>query len=124
MTRGIRGATTAANTVEDITVATQEMLKKMVEANGVSQEDITAIFFTMTEDLDAVYPAKAARQAGYTDVPLMCYQELSIQNSLDFCIRALMLIQSSRSNREIKHVYLKGAQVLRPDLLEQGEKEK
>ena len=70
MTRGIRGATTAANTVEDITAATQEMLKKMVEANGVSQEDITAIFFTMTEDLDAVYPAKAARQAGYTDITL------------------------------------------------------
>ena len=118
--RGIRGATdVSVNQVEDIISSTKHLLLEMTEKNSVAQGDICAIFFTMTQDLNAVYPAEAARQLGWKYVPLMCSIEIDVPGSLQRCIRVLMLVNSSMKPEEIRHIYLKGAAKLREDLTEQ-----
>ena len=115
--RGIRGAITVeANTADAILGATERLLSEMVRANQVALEDVASVIFTATPDLDAVYPAVAARRMGWTRVPLMCMQEMHVPGSLARCLRVLIHWNTERGPAEIHHVYLGGARVLRPDL--------
>jgi chorismate mutase len=114
--RGIRGATTAAaNTVEEIVSKTQELLQVLVAENDVQPEDIAAVIFTATTDIDAAFPARAARTMGWRDVPLVDMQAPKIPGDLAMCIRVLILWNTNRAQNEIKWPYLHGAKVLRPD---------
>lgn len=115
--RGIRGATTVeANTAKAILDATGELLAAMVEANGLAAEDIASAVFTVTADLDAAFPAQAARQLGWHQVPLLDALEIPVPGSLPRCVRVLLHWNTSRGQAEIRHVYLRGAAGLRPDL--------
>jgi chorismate mutase len=115
--RGIRGATTVeANTAEAILDATGELLAALAEANGLAAEDIASAVFTVTADLDAAFPAQAARQLGWHQVPLLDALEIPVPGSLPRCVRVLLHWNTSRSQAEIRHVYLRGAAGLRPDL--------
>lgn len=117
MCRGVRGAITASeNTREAILEATEELLREMVRANGLRPGELASAIFTTTSDLDAVYPAKAARVMGWTQVPLMCAHEMAVPGSLARCIRVLLHWNTRLSADEIRHVYLREARVLRPDL--------
>ncbi|MYH42011.1 MAG: chorismate mutase [Chloroflexi bacterium] len=115
--RGIRGATTAeTNSREAILEATSELLDCLVRANGVRREDVVSILFSTTPDLNAEFPAVAARAAGWEDVALLCMHEMSVPGSLQQCVRILIHVNTERAAHEIEHVYLRGARVLRPDL--------
>jgi chorismate mutase len=105
-----------ANTAEAILSATRELLERIVAENGVAVADVACVWFTATADLDAVYPARAARELGWTLTPLMCAQEMAVVGSLPRCIRVLVLWNTPRSQEQIRHVYLGAAQTLRPDL--------
>ncbi len=120
--RGIRGATTAAtNSREAILEATSELLECLVRANGVRREDVASILFSTTPDLNAEFPAVAARTAGWTDVALLCTHEMSVPGSLPQCVRILIHVNTERAAGELEHIYLRGAQVLRPDLAVEAE---
>ncbi len=123
--RGIRGATTVSgNETGAILEATRAMLQAIVEQNGLSDEnincDMVSVIFTATTDLDAVYPAVAAREMGWTNVPLLCMQEMDVAGSLRHCIRVLIHWNTERTQSEMRHVYLGGAQSLRPDLMKEA----
>lgn len=112
--RGIRGATTVENnTREDILAATKELLQEMIEANELKSEDIAYAYFTTTPDLNAEFPAVAARQLGWTNVALLCGHEMDVVGSLPKCLRVLVLFNTEKSADEIVHVYVKGAENLR-----------
>ena len=114
-TRGVRGATTVdANDRTQILQATRQLLALMIRVNEIRKEDVAYAQFT--KDLDAEFPALAARQLGWLDVPLLCSYEISVPGSLGLCIRILIVWNTPKSQSEIKHVYLKEAQRLRPDL--------
>jgi chorismate mutase len=114
--RGVRGATTvAANSAEAIVDATYDLLNTMVQLNDMHPDDIASIYFTTTVDLNADYPAKAARRLGWTDVALMCGHEMRVPGSLPRCIRVLIHWNTRRRPKEVIHVYLREAKVLRPD---------
>jgi chorismate mutase len=115
MLRGIRGATTVdANTREAILQATTELLSALVEANGIKADDVASAFFTTTPDLNAEFPALAARQSfGWSDVALMCGHEMSVAGSLPMCLRILLHVNTDRAQNEVKFVYLRGATALR-----------
>lgn len=116
--RGIRGATTAdSNTGEDILQATDELLRQMIEANGIEPENVAYAMFTTTSDLDAEFPALAARRLGWTNVALLCGQEIDVPGSLKGVVRILILLNTEKTIDEIVHVYIKGATELRPDSL-------
>ncbi len=117
-TLAIRGATVADdNNISAISDATCELFSKIIEENKLNPDNIISVFFTMTDDLDAIYPAKCIREnLGYTDIPFLCYQELNIKNSLRKCIRVMLFINSELEKKDIKHVYLKAAKALRPDI--------
>lgn len=113
----IRGAITVEqNTKEDILNSTEELIKKIIELNKLNIEDIVSILFTSTIDLNEAYPAVAARNIGITNASLMCVQEMYVKNSLNMCIRLMIQIQSELSQKDLKHVYLKKASILRQDL--------
>lgn len=116
--RGVRGATVAAeNSVHAILAATRELLHAMLEANpGLETSDIGSAFFTVTEDLDATYPALAARSIGWTQVPMLCAREIPVPNSLPRVIRVLLHWNTDRPQGEICHAFLHEAAQLRPDL--------
>jgi chorismate mutase len=114
--RGIRGATTVdRNDREEILTATTELLRLMMLENNLLVEDIASTSFTVTEDLDAVFPAQAARQMGWKEVALMCMREIPVPNSLGKCIRVLMLVNTTNSASEMQHIYIRGAVNLRPE---------
>jgi chorismate mutase len=114
--RGIRGATTATeNTKEAILEATREMLYIMIRANRIEPDDVASAYFTTTTDLNATYPALAARQLGWYDAALLCGHEMQVPDGLALCIRVLIHWNTTRRGREIVHVYLRGAKGLRPD---------
>jgi len=114
--RGIRGATTAtANTSEEIIEATQELLTALLSANDLPLEDIASAFWTTTPDLTAEWPALAARQMGFADVPQMNAHEMSVPGQLMMTIRVLMHVNTEKSQREVRHVYLRDAIRLRPE---------
>jgi chorismate mutase len=113
--RGIRGATTVErNDREEILSATTELLQLMIRCNGLQTEDVASAIFSLTEDLDAEFPAVAARLLGWTDVPLMCSREIPVPGSLGKCVRILLHVNTTRSLAEIQHVYIRGAVDLRP----------
>lgn len=117
LVRAIRGAVTVQeNTREDILEGTRELLLEIIARNNLDREDIISAFFTVTNDLNAAFPAVAAREIGWTDISLMCTNEIPVPGSLAKCIRVLIHFNTSIRNNEINHVYLKGAEVLRPDL--------
>ena len=113
--RGIRGATTVAhNDREEILDATTELLTMLIERNDIRPEDVASAIFTLTDDLDAEFPALAARYLGWTEVALICMREIPVPGSLRSCIRILIHVNTTRSASEIQHVYMKGAVNLRP----------
>ena len=112
--RGIRGATTAdANTDEAIYSATRDMLQELINLNDINQEQVAAAYFTVTSDLDAAFPAAAARQLGWNNVALMCSTEIPVPDSMGRCIRVMILYNTEKSQDDIVNVYLKGTDVLR-----------
>lgn len=112
--KAIRGATTAdSNTKESIVEATKELLSAIIENNSLVKDDLISIIFSATEDLTAEFPAVAARGIGLTDVPLLCCKELSIDGSLNKCIRILV---HTYLKGQPKHVYMHEARKLREDL--------
>lgn len=114
--RGIRGAITATdNTRISILDATRELLRVIVAANELDADDIGSVIFTTTSDLTAEYPAVAARELGWLDVALLCSHELAVPTGLPRCIRVLIHWNTPKAQRDIKHVYLGDAQVLRPE---------
>lgn len=114
--RGIRGATTAeANTREAILSATAELLRLMIDANQVSIEDVASVIFTTTIDLNADYPALAARALGWHDAALLCAHEMNVPHGLPMCIRIPIHWNTPVRADEVRHVYIKGAAHLRPD---------
>ena len=121
MVRGIRGATSVrANTREAILEAARELLHAVVEANDVERTQIASVFFTTTTDLNAEFPAVAAREVGWVDVPLLCGHEMSVPGGLPRCLRVLMHVNTDRALDEIQHIYLHEATALRPDIAGTG----
>ena len=117
MIRGVRGATTVnSNTREDIVGETEWLLKAIIEKNNISVENIASVIFSVTDDLNAEFPAVAARNMGWIYTPLFCTLEIPVPDSLRKCIRVLLHINSDRPQKEMKHVYLNGAERLRPDI--------
>jgi chorismate mutase len=116
--RGIRGATTVdANTREAILEATIELLNAIIEANDVRREDVASVFFSTTPDLNAEFPALAARtHMGWDDIALMCMHEMHVPGSLPMCLRILMHVNTAKRPEEIQFVYLRGARALRADV--------
>jgi chorismate mutase len=115
--RGVRGATTVAeNTREEILTATRQLLALMVRRNGIDRKDVASAIFSTTTDLDAEFPALAARQLGWLDVPLLCGHEIAVPGSLPHCIRVLVHWNTDLPQSEIQHIYIRDAVKLRPDL--------
>jgi prephenate dehydrogenase len=114
--RGLRGATTATeNSPAAILAATRELLERLVTRNTLAVEDIASAFFTVTDDLDAAYPALAARELGWTEVALLCAREIPVPSSVARCIRVLLHINTTKGQGDLRHVYLREAARLRPD---------
>ena len=115
--RGVRGATTVdKNDRDEILQATRQLLALMIRVNDIQKEDVAFATFTVTRDLDQEFPALAARQLGWIDVPLLCSYEISVPGSLGLCVRVLIQWNTPKQQSEIRHIYTKGAQKLRPDL--------
>jgi chorismate mutase len=115
--RGIRGATTCNEDSTSVLSASKELLSAILAANpSLSTADIASILFTVTHDLQAVYPAMAARQLGWTDVPLMCANEINVPNGLPRCVRILIHWNTELPQASVRHVYMNDATTLRPDL--------
>ncbi len=114
--RGIRGATTAeTNTAEDILEATQELVTVLIRLNELDTEEIASAIFTTTPDLTAMFPAMAARDFGWTEVPMICAHEMAVPGALTKAVRVLIHVNTTRDAAAIRHVYLKGARQLRPE---------
>ena len=117
--RGVRGATTVeVNSREAVLTATVELLDAMVRANEIEPGEVASAFFTTTADLTAEFPALAARQIGWTHVAMLCGHEMAVPGSLPRCLRILLHVNTGKRADEIVHVYLRGAKVLRPDLVQ------
>jgi chorismate mutase len=114
--RGVRGATTVrANEATAITDATLELLRVLRDRNAIKPEDIGYIWFTVTPDLDAAFPADAARAGlGWSDVPLICGREIPVPGALGMCVRVLIAWNTTIGQRDVKHAFLHGARALRP----------
>ena len=114
-TRGIRGATTVErNDREQILAATRELLEVLVRLNGLRADDVAYVWFSVTPDLDAEFPAFAAREIGWTEVPLMCGREIPVPGAITGCIRVLIDWNTGKTQREIRHAFLRRAKELRP----------
>ena len=122
--RGIRGATTVTADDPDLILgATRELLEAILyENDGIQLEEVASAFFTTTEDIASAYPALAARQIGWDQVPMMCAREIPVPDSLPRCIRVLIHWNTDKEQREIHHVYLRDAVQLRPDLATRAQK--
>jgi chorismate mutase len=122
-TRGIRGATVAtANEADAILAATRELLLAIRDANPTMRpEDVASILFTVTDELDAVYPAQAAHQLEWSGIPLICAREIPVPGGLPNCIRVMIHWNTNLPQGEIRHIYLKEAAKLRPDWVQQTE---
>ncbi len=121
--RGVRGATSVEeNSKRGIMTATSTLLERMVAVNGIKVEHIASVVFTATSDLNAAYPARSARDMGWTATPLLCMQEMSVRGSLPRCVRVLILWNTDTPIDQVTHVYLGAAAALRPDLARKEEK--
>ncbi|MGN9164116.1 chorismate mutase [Tissierellaceae bacterium HCP3S3_D8] len=114
----IRGAITVMqNDEEEILSSTRELITAIEKANNLNKEDVVSIIFSCTNDLTKVAPAKAARQLGYVQAGLMSFNEMYVENSLERCVRLMIFCNSNIRQNEVKHIYLKDAKKLRPDLV-------
>lgn len=117
--RALRGATTIdEDSAEQVRARTTTLLREMVARNGVDHDDVISVLFTATDDIHSMFPATAARDIGFGDVPLICARELDIAAATPLCIRVLMHLTTDRGRSELRHVYLEGASGLRDDLPE------
>jgi len=118
LVRGIRGATTVTeNDRSEMIEATEELVQEMIQANKVEADDVAQILISVTEDIDAAFPAAAVRRIeGWSYVPVMCMREIPVPNSIQKCIRVMMTVNTSIDQDKINHIYLKEAVALRPDL--------
>jgi chorismate mutase len=115
--RGVRGATTVErNDREEVLTATRQLLALMIHRNGIDKQDVGSAIFTVTRDLDAEFPALAARQLGWLEVPMLCGYEIAVPGSLERCIRVLVNWNTDVSQHGIQHIYIRDAVRLRPDL--------
>ncbi|PQO33528.1 chorismate mutase [Blastopirellula marina] len=115
--RGVRGATTVThNHRDEILEATRQLMALIIRSNGIDSKDVASVIFTVTSDLNAEFPALAARQLGWMDVPLICTHEISVPGSLPMCVRILMHWNTDKPQDAIHHVYVRDAVRLRPDL--------
>jgi len=115
--RGVRGAITIdRNAREDILAATRQLLALMIRTNGIEPRDVASAWFTTTPDVNAEFPALAARQLGWLDVPMLCGHEMAVPGSLPLCIRVMIMWNTDKRQQEIEHIYLREAERLRPDL--------
>ena len=119
--RGIRGATTAdRNDAEAIVEATGELLTELIRLNEIDAEEVAFAYFTTSADLDAEFPALAARRLGWLDVPMLCGHDLAVRQpnprGVARCIRVLLLYNTERRQREMRHAYLRGAAAIKQDL--------
>ncbi|MFA6430898.1 MAG: chorismate mutase [Candidatus Margulisiibacteriota bacterium] len=112
--RGIRGAITVQkNEKKEIVEATKELLEKIISENSIEVENVASVIFTVTEDLNAEFPAVAARTIGWLDTPLLCTREINVPGSLPRCIRVLLHVNTDKKAADINHIYLKEAKILR-----------
>ena len=117
--RGVRGATTVeADTRDEILTATRQLLALMIRLNDIHSEDVCSVVFSTTVDLSAEFPALAARQLGWQEVPLLCTHELDVPGSLRRCIRVLVHWNTEKKQTDVRHVYIKDAVRSCPDLSE------
>jgi chorismate mutase len=117
--RALRGATTVdADTPEQLHERVQTLLQRMLERNDVDKDDCISILFTATDDIHSMFPALAAREMGFGDVPLICARELDIVGGTPMCVRIMMHINTDKARGDLHHVYLEGAKGLRDDLPE------
>ena len=119
--RGIRGATSAtANTAEAIVEATEELLRELVRLNDLDPAEIAFAYFTTTPDLNAEFPALAARRLGWLDVPLLCGHDMSVQQpnprGVPMCVRILLLYNTPRPQASMRFAYMRGAEAIKADL--------
>lgn len=115
----IRGAITVeANTAKHILEETKTLLQEIIERNNITNDQIISVTFTATKDLTAAYPAVAARDLGIVNAAILCLSEMEVEGSLTMCIRVMIQLNINLPQDQAKHVYLKGATVLRPDLVE------
>ncbi|MGP0030809.1 MAG: chorismate mutase [Acidimicrobiales bacterium] len=115
--RGLRGATTVeADTVEQVTERSQELMRRIMERNGLVEDDIVSAIFTVTGDISSIFPATAIRAIGFGAVPLLCAAEIPVPGAMPLCIRVLLHVSTTRPRDQMHHVYLHGAQGLRDDL--------
>lgn len=113
--RGVRGATTVERNERGAILArTRELLEHLVRLNGIASEDVAYIQFTVTPDLDEEFPAFAAREIGWEQVPLICGREIPVPGALERCVRVLLAWNTERPQSGIRHVFLRGARELRP----------
>lgn len=125
LVRGIRGAITVdRNAKEEVVKRTKELLIALKKENGFKVEDIVSVFFSATPDLNAAFPAQAARELGWNRVPLFDMKEIDVPGSLPRCIRILIQINCQKSQPEIKPCYLRGAKILRKDLIKETSDQK
>ena len=117
MLRAIRGATTAENTSDSIIGNTKCLLEEILAANNLEINQVISVLFTCTKDLNAVYPAVAARELGMMQASLMCVQEADVVDSLPQCIRIQIMADMDVAQKDVRHVYLKETRSLRPDLI-------
>jgi len=116
--RGLRGAINAReNTSASILEATRELLQEIIRANDLTDfSEIVSAIFTTSPDLNAAYPAEAARELGMHKVPLLCAREIDVPGGMPMCIRILLHLNTEKRQQEIVHVYLRDARKLRPDM--------
>lgn len=120
MIRGFRGATTVTeNNETEILIETEKLIRQMISLNNIEPDMISHVFFSVTDDLNAVFPAKVSRQIeGWKHVPVMCMREIDVPGSLEKCIRVMLVANTPLQQQEVEHVYLNDAVKLRPDLVD------
>ncbi len=115
----IRGAISVeVNKVPNILAATKELMKSLMRENSLQEEDLISIITTATDDLNKVYPGRAIRELGYNITPILCMQEMKVENSSEKMIRLLVHVDKNKNKSQVKHQYLRDAKELRPDLVE------
>jgi chorismate mutase len=115
--RAIRGAVQVeSNTAEAIAAGTKELLAEILRANDLSVESVISVLLTATPDLTAAFPAASAREVGFESTPLLCAVEIDVPGALGLVVRAMATVETSRSAKEISHIYLGGAKALRRDI--------
>ena len=115
--RAVRGATQVeSNTADAITLATQELLLEIMSSNSLSPDDVISVLFTSSPDLNATFPAAAARAVGFENTPLICSVEIDVPGALPRTIRVMAHVESELSKSDIAHIYLHGAKALRRDI--------